>query len=75
VEAAAHPNEERIDDDMRNVTIRTKGNKVAVIFDVSKNLGPSTTGKTDIVASSDGAKFIGRDGIRITFSAFKPKAR
>ena len=60
---------------MRNVTIRRRGKKVALIFDVTKNLGSSISGKTNIVASADGTQRLGYGDLRINFYVFKRKPR
>lgn len=39
---------------MRNVEMKQEGNRLVIIVDLSKNHGPSKSGKTIIVASTDG---------------------
>jgi hypothetical protein len=60
---------------MRNVSIRTKGNKVAFIVDKTKDFGPSTTGKTHIVASSGGSRFVGDGDLRFSLAVFRKQPR
>lgn len=39
---------------MRNIEMKVNGNKLVVEIDLSKGFGPSKSGKTVIVASTDG---------------------
>lgn len=42
-----------------NVLVETKGDIMTITIDLSKDFGPSSTGKTIIVASSNGIKACG----------------
>lgn len=44
---------------MENVTMNLKGSILTITVDISKRFGPSTTGKTLIVASTRGAVKVG----------------
>jgi len=49
---------------MKNVTTAVKGNKLVIEVDLSKNFGPSKSGKTVIIASTEGnQKVDGADAI------------
>lgn len=39
---------------MRNVKIERNGEQLVITVDLAKNLGPSKSGKTDIVATTEG---------------------
>lgn len=39
---------------MKNVEMRVEGNALTIIVDLSKDFGPSSTGKTRIVATTEG---------------------
>lgn len=39
---------------MKNVDMKVDGNKLTITVDLSKDLGPSKSGKTRIVASTEG---------------------
>lgn len=39
---------------MRNVTMKVEGKTLRIEVDLSQRLGPSKSGKTEIVASTDG---------------------
>ena len=44
---------------MKNVEIKTEGTKLIIIVDTSKSFGPSKSGKTIIVASTEGNTKVG----------------
>lgn len=46
---------------MKNIETEVKGNKLVITVDLSENFGPSKSGKTIIIASSEGNKPI-KDG-------------
>jgi hypothetical protein len=60
---------------MRNVTYEVKGKSLVItIPDLSTDLGPSSGGKTHLVASSGGNQEIpGFPGLKVGVNAFKPK--
>ena len=39
---------------MKNVEIKTEGSKMIITIDTSKEFGPSASGKTIIIASTEG---------------------
>jgi len=56
---------------MQNVKTEVKGNLLTITVDLSARLGPSSTGKTIIVASSNGsAKIPGHDGVRFGLNVY-----
>ncbi len=44
---------------MKNVNMTTKGNILTITVDLSKEFGPSSTGKTIIVATTEGNQAVG----------------
>ena len=40
---------------MKNVTFAVKGNELTIRVDLSKSFGPSSSGKTNIIATTSGA--------------------
>lgn len=44
---------------MKNVETEVKGNKLHITVDLTQDFGPSKTGKTTIIASSEGNQKIG----------------
>lgn len=56
---------------MKNIEITRNGNILTLTVDLSKRLGPSSTGKTQLVASSEGSvKVPGAEEIRGTISFY-----
>ena len=43
---------------MKNITIETKGNTLALTIDLSKSQGPSKSGKSIVIATTGGNKEI-----------------
>ena len=58
---------------MKNVEIRTKGDELTITVDLSKDFGKSKSGKTIIVASTEGSAKVGE--VMIGLNIFKyPKS-
>jgi hypothetical protein len=59
---------------MKNVIFRIEGEKKAkkliIEVDLSQRLGPSRSGKTDMIASTSGNADTGVDGIRVGLNVF-----
>jgi hypothetical protein len=56
-----------------NVVATKEGNSVVIRIDLSKSLGRSKSGKSDMVASTGGNVLIpGTSGIKIGVNAYKP---
>lgn len=62
---------------MKNIEYKVEGNKLTIIVDLSQNHGPSSTGKTDTVASSGGFQSLGdaAPGISISLNVAKKKPK
>jgi hypothetical protein len=43
----------------KNIEYSVEGNKLTMVVDLSKDFGPSASGKTIIIASSEGNKDVG----------------
>lgn len=59
---------------MENIEIKIKGDTLILEIDLTKNLRPSKTGKSDIVATSAGAIFIEElqeYGYKLSMTVFK----
>jgi ABC-type polar amino acid transport system ATPase subunit len=41
---------------MQNVTLKVEGNKLIIDVDLSKEIGPSSSGKTTLIASSEATR-------------------
>lgn len=61
---------------MKNVEIQVEGNILTVRVDLTKEYGPSSSGKTIIVASTEGnADIPDTDGIKIGLNIYKKPKR
>lgn len=58
---------------MKNVSFTVKDDKLLIEVDLSKDFGPSGSGKSIIVASTEGNQPIGKDDIKIGLNVYKPK--
>ena len=54
----------------KNVSIAVKGTIATITIDLSKTFGPSSSGKTIIVASTEGNQAIG-EGVILGLNAYK----
>ena len=57
---------------MKNVVYTVKGDKLHIEVDLAQNQGPSKSGKTIIIASTEGNQPIGKDDIKIGLNVYKP---
>jgi len=55
---------------MQNVETKVEGNKLHITVDLSKSFGPSSTGKTTIVASSKGNVEVA-PGVKMGINVYK----
>ena len=59
---------------MKNVTMKIAGSILTIEVDLSKDFGPSSSGKTTIIASTEGnAKIDGFEGYRVGLNVYKPR--
>ena len=59
---------------MKNIQMHVEGSKLVIEIDLTKDLGPSASGKTTLVASTEGNVTIdGREGFRLGLNVFKPR--
>jgi hypothetical protein len=56
---------------MLNVKHEVKGNTLTITVDLSKEHGPSSSGKTIIVASTQGNAQTGKPGVQFGLNVFK----
>jgi hypothetical protein len=60
---------------MKNVEVSVKGNILTLTVDLTKTFGPSSSGKTTIVATSEGnADVPEHDGVRFGLNVYKKGA-
>jgi hypothetical protein len=59
---------------MKNVDLKLEGNILTIKVDISKEFGPSTSGKTTIIASTLGNKAVpGKEDVKIGLNVYKKK--
>jgi len=60
---------------MQNIDVKIEKNKLILTVDLTKRLGPSSSGKTTIVASTSGnAKIEGHEGLQFGLNVFAKDA-
>ena len=57
---------------MKNVEVKIDGNKLNIEIDLTKDYGPSKSGKTIIIATTEGNKLI-KDDIRLGLNCYRYK--
>lgn len=59
---------------MKNVDLTLDGSILTIKVDLSKEFGPSTSGKTTIIASTEGNKAVpGKEDVKIGLNVYKKK--
>jgi hypothetical protein len=57
---------------MKNVEMTIEGNILTIKVDLTKDFGPSTSGKTIIIASSEGNQSIpGKEAVKIGLNVYR----
>lgn len=56
---------------MKNVDMKVEGNILTVKVDLSKNYGPSNSGKSFVIATTEGNKAVGDTECRIGLNIYK----
>ena len=60
---------------MKNVKMSLEGDILTIRVDLSKDFGPSASGKTIIIASTEGNVVIpGREGAKVGLNVYKKKS-
>ncbi|MBF0593191.1 MAG: hypothetical protein HQL02_14005 [Nitrospirae bacterium] len=59
---------------MKNVEMSLEGNILTIKVDITKEFGPSTSGKTIIIASTEGNQAIpGKDNVKVGLNVYRKK--
>jgi hypothetical protein len=59
---------------MKNVEMLIESNILTIKVDLSKEFGPSTSGKSIVIASSEGNKSVpGKEDVKIGLNVYKKK--
>jgi len=56
---------------MKNVKMTLNGDILTIEVDLSKNFGKSASGKSTVIATSEGNKPVGKDDIKIGLNIYK----
>ncbi len=57
---------------MQNVEYKIEKNKLVITVDLSKRLGPSKSGKTNIIATTAGNVAVGNEGVKLGLNVYIP---
>jgi hypothetical protein len=57
---------------MKNVAIEMKGSKLVITVDLAKDFGPSSSGKNNIVASTEGNIPLDPNGTKLGLNVYRP---
>jgi hypothetical protein len=59
---------------MQNVAMRVDGDKLVIEVDLSKEIGPSSSGKTILIASTEGNTNVpGHEGMKLGLNVYRAK--
>jgi hypothetical protein len=59
---------------MQDVTLKVEGTKLVIEVDLSKEIGPSSSGKTMLIASTEGnANVPGYEGVKLGLNVYRAK--
>ena len=59
---------------MKNVEMKLEGNILTIKVDISKEFGPSSSGKTIIIASTEGNQSVeGKEEVKVGLNVYKKK--
>jgi hypothetical protein len=61
---------------MKNVQLNVEGNKLIIVVDLEQEFGPSSSGKSITIASTEGNVSIpDREDIKIGLNIYKPRPK
>ncbi|MBF0537565.1 MAG: hypothetical protein HQL03_04830 [Nitrospirae bacterium] len=59
---------------MKNIEMSLEGNILTIKVDITKEFGPSSSGKTIIIASTEGNQTIpGKDNVKVGLNVYRKK--
>jgi hypothetical protein len=59
---------------MKNVDMKLEGNILTIKVDLTKEFGPSSSGKTIIIASTEGNQSVeGKEDVKVGLNVYKKK--
>lgn len=57
---------------MQNIELQVEGDRLTIVIDLSKSLGPSKSGKTEVIASTRGNVSVTDDGaVKLGLNVYK----
>lgn len=61
---------------MKNVQISVEGKKLIIVVDLEQEFGPSSSGKSITIASTEGNVAVpGREEIKMGLNVYRPRAK
>jgi hypothetical protein len=61
---------------MKNVQINVEGKKLIIVVDLDQEFGPSSSGKSITIASTEGNVSVpGREEIKIGLNVYRPRSK
>lgn len=60
---------------MKNVEMKVDGNILTIKVDLAKEFGPSSSGKTTIVASTEGNVDVPGHEVKVGLNVYRPRPR
>jgi len=61
---------------VKNVKLNVEGNKLTIEIDLDQNFGPSSSGKSITIATTEGNVGVpGREEVKIGLNIYKPRAK
>ena len=59
---------------MKNVDLSVEGNTLVIKVDLTKEFGPSSSGKTIIIASTEGSQSVtGKENVKVGLNVYRKK--
>ena len=58
---------------MKNITFKIDGNKLKIEVDLSKDFGKSKSGKSIVIASTEGNLALGQGNAKMGLNIYKPE--
>ena len=58
---------------MENIEMKVEGTKLILVVDLTKEIGPSSSGKNTLIASTEGNANVGKEGVKVGLYVYKAK--
>lgn len=60
---------------MKNVELKIEGNILTIQVDLTREFGPSASGKTTIIASTEGNVAVPEHDVKVGLNVYRPRPR